>query len=364
MILIRTKIAVGILFGFLRFFFGMLPVKLYKILQHWEGASVDSNTFVNHRRHEQVTCWITLCQSFGGGVLFATCFLHMMIQLFVSVEDLKNSSGVESRYYPLSQLTLSVGFFCVYFLEEWSHWVVEQKTDHMLATKTFEKIATSMSKCSTKISATDCNGDTPNRATRDNNRKIEDSEKEETPSDEELKMKHQEQLMRAILTIIALSLHSVLEGLSIGLKSRISEIWYLSVAVSIHSASILFCIGLELLLAKNKIRFIVLQVSVLALASPLGIFLGIFFAVETPTEETTKCVVAVLLEGLACGAILHITLFQVLSREKQRKVYRLRRSFCMVSGFVLMTVLQYVEMNYSDEHLKIVIKTLNYTRSN
>lgn len=79
--LLTTKIVVAVLFFFIRYSFGILPVKLYQLLRKWEGED-DSEHFINQKRHHQVNVAIALCQSFGGGVLFATCFLHMMIEVF------------------------------------------------------------------------------------------------------------------------------------------------------------------------------------------------------------------------------------------------------------------------------------------
>lgn len=84
-----TKILVAVLFGVIRFMFGILPLKLYICLRRWEEDD-GSNTFINQKRHNQVNCGIIMCQSFGGGVLFATCFLHMMLQV-KKVNTLSNS---------------------------------------------------------------------------------------------------------------------------------------------------------------------------------------------------------------------------------------------------------------------------------
>lgn len=75
-----TKIVVAVLFGIIRLVFGILPLKLYVFLRKWESDD-GSNTFVNQKRHNQVNLVLAMCQSFGGGVLFATCFLHMMLEV-------------------------------------------------------------------------------------------------------------------------------------------------------------------------------------------------------------------------------------------------------------------------------------------
>lgn len=124
--LTSTKICVGILFGFWRFFWGILPVKLDRYLRKWEEASSDSKTFINEKRHQQVTCYVALTQSFGGGVLFATCFLHMMKELFISVEEIKAKWELSNNEYPISQVIIAFGFFSIYFLEEFTHWMVNK----------------------------------------------------------------------------------------------------------------------------------------------------------------------------------------------------------------------------------------------
>lgn len=186
-------------------------------------------------------------------------------------------------------------------------------------------------------------------------------EEQLSPTDEET-MKDQEQLMRCVLTIAALSLHTLLEGLSIGIQKFKYEIWYLFLAVSIHSASILFCMGVELILAQTRVRFIVLQMAALALASPVGILLGLLVSVESSMKTFGMSVAGVILEGFSAGTILYITFFEVLNRERERRVYRLRRGLCIVGGFVIMALLQYSETR-SDKHKILHYNSYNKTAS-
>ncbi|KAJ8933898.1 hypothetical protein NQ318_011914 [Aromia moschata] len=374
--LTTTKIVVAVAFGLLRFFFGLLPLKLYTILRRWEGED-DTRTFINHRRHAQVNCILALCQSFGGGVLFATCFLHMMLEVYNSVEDLKSRNLITE--YPLSQLTICVGFFFVYFLEELSHWIITQVPDKPWTPK-LKKLAsftrttvtpleeprtcsafiieeqekeekTSIDKDSFSsddnrenmaYDSLSLNSDVAKE--NDKNLQLDD---EENKIDEvvESEIKSQQQILRCVFTILALSLHAIFEGLSIGLQRTASNIWYMFVAASIHSATMLFCIGLELLLAKTRARFIVVQMLFLAVATPLGIFVGLLVTIKSNMETKAKSIAVVLLEGVSAGAILYITFFEVLNREKERRVYRMYRALCIIAGFSLMAFLQYVELH-------------------
>nr|CAH7761860.1 unnamed protein product [Callosobruchus chinensis] len=390
-----TKILVAVLFAVIRFFFGVLPVKLYHFLRRWEGDD-GSNTFVNQKRHKQVNCAIALCQSFGGGVLFATCFLHMMLEVQSSVEELKRIGDLNSDY-PLSQLTICVGFFFVYFLEEISHWFLSKVPKDSGSPSPITKKVNNFTKAS--VSPLDTSETASNafmieeayektmeldKRQYDNEPEKEDDDSREMLTLEEKNRKNivydtlslnseaakqkaeeldvpkevveeedeqvereitnKQHVMRCVLIVVALCFHAVFEGLAIGVQKSTADIWFLFTAVSIHSATILFCISLELLLAKARADFIYTHMLFLALASPFGVLLGLGITQKYDAESQSKSIAVVLLEGLSAGTILYITFFEVLNREKERRVYRVYRAFCIIGGFSLMAFLQYLEV--------------------
>ncbi|CAH0551354.1 unnamed protein product [Brassicogethes aeneus] len=387
--LITTKIVVAVLFALGRFFFGTLPVKLYHFLRRWEEED-DSPNFVNEKRHNQVNCAIAMCQSFGGGVLFATCFLHMMVEVFKSVEDIKKLEGFNTDY-PLSQIVVTIGFFFIYFLEEGCHWYIaklpaepcpsRQQKNNNLGSRTITpliktKVSPSMekedifiiqeSKNPEEITHVERNEETlsiSSSVEKENKKNITLSQEIEIPDDFEGKKnqrqteilhefekifnsdsKTQQQIVRCIFIVMALSLHAIFEGLAIGLQNEIATIWYLFTAVTIHSATILFCMGLELLIAKTKTKTIILQMLLLAATSPFGVIIGLLITLKADMNTKAKSAAVVILEGLSTGTILYITFFEVLNREKARRVYRLYRGICIMGGFTFMALLQYYEI--------------------
>lgn len=156
----------------------------------------------------------------------------------------------------------------------------------------------------------------------------------------------QKQILRGIMIILALSLHSFFEGLAIGLQMKKSNIWYLFIAISIHSATILFVVSMELILANTKIKVIIVHVLILSITSPLGVFLGLLVTLKSSNESRVKSVAVAVLEGLSAGTILYITFFEVLIREKERRQCRMRRAFFIIFGFCLMACLECGEMYY------------------
>ncbi|KAJ3647774.1 hypothetical protein Zmor_019635 [Zophobas morio] len=373
-----TKILVAALFGILRFFFGILPVKLYKVLLHWEEQD-DSGHFINKKRHQQVMCTLALCQSFGGGVLFATCFLHMMPDVYTSVEELKKFGNINTEY-PLSQMTISLGFFFVYFVEEFSHWfvtrvddcdakrkvstptsankvvpqnaftiesasevkVVPPKSAFIIEDDVYNEKADNVSDTYSVTTEVIKENEKNHQKSLDLDEELEQVEPLEEEAEKEAKSK--QQIVRYLLVVIALSLHAFFEGLAIGLQHSVANIWYLFIAVSIHSATILFYISLELVLAKTQLKRIMIHVSILSFTSPVGVLLGLLITQNANMNTQAKSTAVVLLEGLSAGTILYITFFEVLNREKERRAWVLRRAICILSGFVLMAVLQCAEM--------------------
>ncbi|XP_045460012.1 zinc transporter ZIP3-like [Harmonia axyridis] len=373
--LIATKVVVAVLFGIIRFISGILPIKIHCFLKKWEGGE-DGVNFINDRRHAQVTCVMACCQSFGGGVLFATCFLHMMPEVYYSVEQLKKYGHLNTRY-PMSQLTISCGFFLIYFLEELSHWFISKvPADSIkkseLSTNRVSPVENGITKTAFTTLAKEnyinqnqavipYNGssfidpDISNRNTRASSPSI--SEKsvhsrinqdiDDLKEAKELETmlnnvgpKSQQQIIRCILVELALSLHAIFEGLAIGLQSSVGNIWYLFTAVSIHSATILFCIGVELVLAKTKKSVMIFHFFILAIASPFGVFVGLLITLRSNMDTEIRSAAVILLEGLSAGTILYITFFEVLNREKERRVYRFRRALFIVGGFILMALLK------------------------
>merc|ERR1719347_802150 len=81
--------------------------------------------------------------------------------------------------------------------------------------------------------------------------------------------------LRSFLMVLALSIHSIFEGMAIGLEETEGGVWKLFLAVSIHSTAIVFCIGTEMIALNTKTSLIVIYMVVLSLVTPIGVIIGI-----------------------------------------------------------------------------------------
>lgn len=99
--LLSVKIIALTLLGVFSLFFGLLPLRLRKVLA--KGTK---------KRERIVSC--LLC--FGGGVLLATVFTHMLPETREGF-----ASAAPDVTYPLAEVVICAGFFLIYFVEEFVH---------------------------------------------------------------------------------------------------------------------------------------------------------------------------------------------------------------------------------------------------
>merc|ERR1719322_1101481 len=59
--------------------------------------------------------------------------------------------------------------------------------------------------------------------------------------------------LRSALVILALSIHSLFEGMAVGLEESDSGVWKLFLAIAIHGSAIAFCIGTEMVTTASSV---------------------------------------------------------------------------------------------------------------
>jgi len=403
--LVYTKILVLTLLGVLRLFFGLVPLKITKKLKLW-GESGVSHQLVNQRR-QRVDAAVSFCLSFGGGVLLATCFIHMIPEVRESLEGVKRSGSSvipNNTSFPFAEFFICCGFFVVYVIEEIAHRVYlysghkepcvrpashqcsptaetelketekstgdkfnfRGETDVPLPAKsrpgTGGKIVPASSQVyliASSLSLEHNGKDSAVFPVPQHSTQIGVAGKVNCyPCDVKAKSEvlhhhhagfsidslNQESMvgnLRRFLVVVALSFHSVFEGLAIGIQQTQRDVWYLFTAVTIHACAILFCIGLELVTSGVRVINLILYIVTLALVSPLGVAIGILVTVKSSTEGPTQDLTVAVLQGIAGGTILYITFFEVLDREKKKQAgCGIMRLAFILLGFSVMVALQ------------------------
>lgn len=256
----------------------------------------------------------------GGGVLFATTFLHLIPEVREGFEKVDTE-------FPVAEGVVCLGFLAVYALEELIHtWLGHGHSTAGQGHSNSPAVAE--------------RHDEPERSTQNGTSAVHENEiapepdAEEPPTTTDEGAPLQEITTAGILIVAALSFHSLFEGLSLGLQDSESSTWIMFLAISIHKYVLAFVVGFDLCASRVRVRNVVIQIAVFSVMSPLGALVG---AITRHNLEGTTVVVA--LNGIAAGTLIYITFFEVLQREKNLKLSGLLRLLAVVVGFGLMLIL-------------------------
>ena len=154
------------------------------------------------------------------------------------------------------------------------------------------------------------------------------------------------------MTILALSIHCVFEGLAIGLEKNVHDVWILFAAVAAHKFVISFCIGLELYQAKTPKILFVSYIIIFALVTPIGMGIGI--AISTLQVSSGYYVSVAVLQGIAGGTILYIVVFEVLERERSKNVSGLAQLLFISLGFAVISSIEFLNVLFSCQNISII----------
>lgn len=290
------------------------------------GVGLAPAWFSAHSQQWPLLLSSLLC--FGGGVLFSTSLVHILPELREITE--------------YAELLLCTGFFFLYVTDEivhyfWSDNGKHQNRNHPIVSDPYRRNPKMMYG---SIETLHENPRQPPPFSRGNSRNDVYAES--------CHVSHTEPCSNPQIgqwgLLIALSLHAILEGLAVGLEDKPSKVWLLVGAVASHKLVVGFCLGAELSSGPgNTACRHFSSIIIFTMGSVAGI--GIGMVVTDVSTEWTETVQPIL-QGLAAGTLLYVTVCEVLPRERARWHNQTRRpsaslvqAAAMIFGFVLMTLI-------------------------
>jgi len=330
--LLETKILVLCILAGVSFLIGLATIPLRKIL------GLHKNEV---GRRQKIITSVLLC--FGGGVLFATCMLHIMPEVGHALEP--KAEEMEAEYLP--HVIVCSGFFLIY--------LVEEVVDLMVGGHGHghgDELQRSLSVRKYK-------NDGHNEESH-NDMEIQDNIEAQKRKNSENSIKSIKAdatkakkttitsgALRDFFTILALSLHAVFEGLAVGLEGHSDDVWTLFTAIACHKFVIMFCVCMELL-QKGANKFIFFSYLVIfSLISSLGIGIGIII-IESSGKGADTVLVATC-QGIAGGTILYVVMFEILNRERAKEVQGFVQLLAVMLGFTAMLLVEIFAHHSHDE---------------
>ena len=147
----------------------------------------------------------------------------------------------------------------------------------------------------------------------------------------------------ALLLTIALSVHSIIEGLGIGASSDVSEIRSAFIAVAAHKAFVAFALANDLVRSgfwadRTKRKYFFISVGTFIFVSLLGIAIG--WGINSDAEGSTGTAVLV---SITAGSFIYVAIVEILPEEtktiKRERLMLLPVIFSFFAGFGLMSML-------------------------
>ncbi|XP_059085377.1 zinc transporter ZIP1-like [Tigriopus californicus] len=346
--LLTAKIISMALLGVVSFLLSVLAIGLFRYLS--QESKIQRSIISN-----------LLC--FGGGVLIAISVIHMLPE----VRETFTGSGVDLDEKPVAEILTCVGFFLVYLIEELafacsgthhhtpelpttrSHGDQENHGTHSITCQSNHNDLVEISPGNEEDSLKRKHGSISSA-------KSYDTFPQEHPQKESIFTGAKFRALRDFMTMLALTLHAVFEGLAIGIEEETTDVWKLFAGVALHKFVIAFCFGLELMANRTNMKLMLLYLITFAIFSPLGVGIGIGIN-EAQSETASYAFTVGTLQALSAGTILYVVVFEILQRERQKDVNGFLQLTALVIGFLAMMLVELFvghHHHHDDERLRLL----------
>ncbi|XP_034005421.1 zinc transporter ZIP1-like [Trematomus bernacchii] len=256
---------------------------------------------------------LSLISCFAGGVFLATCLLEQLPDYLQSIEEAFSSAGVTLQF-PLPEFIMAMGFFLVLVLEQ-----------VILAFKDQPQM-------------NECHALLPNSSV---NSHRHGASEESGGSLFHVDLSAQSAL-RSFVLVFSLSLHSVLEGLAVGLQEIYVARQVLTLGLMVHKSIISF--SLACTLSRGRLQLPLVAGCLLLFAAMLPLGLGLGSALSETKAPRQHRLARFTLQGLAAGSFLYITFMEILPHELGSGGNRIPRVASLLAGFALVTAVLFIKL--------------------
>uniref|UniRef100_A0A8C5WNC7 Solute carrier family 39 member 1 n=2 Tax=Elapidae TaxID=8602 RepID=A0A8C5WNC7_LATLA len=287
------------------------------------GSALNSGSFGPQRKT------LRLVSCFAGGIFLGTCLLDLLPTYLTSINEALDDLRVTLRF-PLQEFILAMGFFVVLVLEQ----IVLAYKD---PSGSLEETEALLSNVSHQHPALQQDQSWPEGSQRPLTRDRLAAERTHVHVDF-----NAHSAIRLVVLFLALSLHSIFEGLAVGLQEDGTQALEICLALLIHKGAIAFSLSLKLLQGRLRPRVVAICLVIFSVMSPFGIGLGVSLT-EVPMAALSRLSRSVL-EGLATGTFIYITFLEILPHELGSSEQRILKVIVLLLGFALVTSVLFVKI--------------------
>ncbi|KAM4603083.1 zinc transporter ZIP1 [Polymixia lowei] len=300
------QVKIGALVGLLvlTLLFGFIPARL-----EW---------FRNTNGSETHGIVLSLISCFAGGVFLAACLLDIIPDYLSDITAELEARNMETSF-PLPEFIMAAGFFTVLILERIVLNCREAGGAH--------------DERAPLIQAN-------NHGHRNEHGHGQAASRDLEGSGHHIHVDFQaHSSFRSFMLFLSLSLHSVFEGLAIGLQTTDSKVLEICIAILVHKSIIVFSLSVKLVQSAVRPLWVAAYIGVFAVMSPLGIAIGIG-VIEA--QLAAGALIQAILEGVAAGTFVYITFMEILPHELNSPERQLLKVLFILLGFSVMASLTFI----------------------
>ncbi|KAM4690817.1 zinc transporter ZIP1 [Rhinophrynus dorsalis] len=249
-----------------------------------------------------------LASCFSAGVFMATCLLDLMPNYLAGINNALERLNLTLQF-PLQEFILAMGLFMVLIMEQ----IVLSYMDHPGSSEEkhvllgsdghFHHNSLELSHVHVDVNA--------------------------------------HSAVRAVVLLVSLSLHSVVEGIGLGQQQNSGKVLKTCLALLLHKSIISFGVILKLGQGRLRVQALFCCVLLFSVMSPLGIGLGVTLTQGgDPVHQLTLMV----LEGIAAGAFLYITFLEVLPHELSSREHPIHKVIVLLCGFSVIAGILFINI--------------------
>ena len=324
----KLKIGFTFLLFIFTFIFFLFPIKF--IFKQFENGF-----------HNKLILNYSNCIS--AGIFIAMCFLQMFPLVRHEFEEFFKETRIAHFDYPVSELTILIGFFLVLAIEQLLLNFKESKKppvlylDDKVNEQGHHLLDDLINKPTSDQAILDENSSLSEHSlnfNRQNLGRFHSHSHNFSHHDAQFHFSDSKEISFFML-IFASGIHSVFEGLALGLVKNTAILIDLFFGILIHECIMAFALGFNSIGLSNHIKFGL----VFASSIPIGIFLGL--ALNTTSGIIGKFISSIF-QGLAAGTFIHVAFFELVPSElltNESGSVKLFKIFLVFAGFVGMALL-------------------------
>lgn len=143
--------------------------------------------------------------------------------------------------------------------------------------------------------------------------------------------------MTPFVLMIALSVHSIFEGLATGISKDMKDVINMIIAIVLHKGAAGTSLGISLVKTfPNDFKLVRTLVLMFSIATPLGVILGMILADADDIYE-------IIFNSIAAGTFFYIACSEIIVEEFALEGYRFTKMIFFLLGATMITCLYFIE---------------------